>query len=312
MSDIIDTPQIVTTDTLNTFKEELLSSIGLKIGNKSLIQTNNTDTIKVTNSAIFGMNHKVDSDKGLKNVLISGQNNIVSTWNQTVLGQFNKANPNALFILGNGAGDLNRNNAFEILKNGNIKIGPCELAVSGGKLVSTNKFAYDSTILGDELDKLDSFAKIKDYVDTMTDDTELISIGILKKLLNYIPTETGLTPENIAELIPENGLSLEPEDPAAKQKALSIADALALKSELIAISNEARYNDLLEKLTRLEKNVSYLISCLTVDKIANADGSIEYYAVGLADYALDMDTPFTFASDSTDSENTTQTEGDTE
>lgn len=309
MSDIIDTPQIVTTDALNTFKDELLSSIGLKIGNKSLIQTNNADTIKVTNSAIFGMNHDVDSNKGLKNVLVSGQNNIVSTWNQTVLGQFNRANPNALFILGNGVGDLNRNNAFEILKNGNIKIGPCELGVSGGRLVSTNKIAYDSTILGDELDELDSFAKIKNYIDTTTNDTELIPIGILKKLLNYIPTETGLTPETIAELIPENGLGLEPDDPTAKQKALSIADALALKSELIEISDEARYNDLLAKLTRLEQNVSYLISCLTVDKIVNSDGSIEYYAVGLADYALDMDTPFTFAADS---ENTTQTEGDTE
>ena len=55
-----------------------------------------------------------------------------------------------------------------------------------------------------------------------------------------------------------------------------------------------------EDLQKLKEQVSYLISSLTVDKISNAsykgenEELIEYYTVGIADYALDRDTQFIF------------------
>lgn len=321
MSEELNKPQIITAETLVAFKEELLKSIGITISNKSLIQSDSFDTQgsnidKAVNSAIFGSEHKIDAPKGVKNVLISGYNNIANTWNQTVLGQFNVPNSDALFILGNGAGDLKRSNAIEILKNGNIKIKTCELGITGDKLISTKKIAYDTNLYTDEnsFDKLTDFAAIKKFIDGIDNDTELVPIGIVKKLIDYIPTESGLNSLDIAAIIPAEGLNYEGTD--KDKKALSIAAAEELKQKLLDIKTDAVYIDLSNKIRRLEENVSYLISCLTVDKVTNADYKkegdelVEYYAVGLADYALDMDTPFSFADDLSNIENTTEGENE--
>lgn len=42
---------------------------------------------------------------------------------QTAIGKYNKENPDALFIVGNGTSDTFRSNAFEVLKDGKIALG---------------------------------------------------------------------------------------------------------------------------------------------------------------------------------------------
>jgi hypothetical protein len=115
-------PQIVTIETLNTFKNQILDSIGIAIGKTtenagtihSIIQVDNPKILKVSNSAAFGTGHIADTSKqGLKNILVSGQGNIVNSWNQTVIGTFNKPVENTLFVIGNGSGETQRQNIFK-------------------------------------------------------------------------------------------------------------------------------------------------------------------------------------------------------
>ena len=54
------------------------------------------------------------------NTHASGECTIATTKNQFVIGQFNKINPNALLIVGNGSSEESRSNAFEVLKDGSI------------------------------------------------------------------------------------------------------------------------------------------------------------------------------------------------
>ncbi|MBR2388113.1 MAG: hypothetical protein IKB02_09965 [Clostridia bacterium] len=42
---------------------------------------------------------------------------------QTAIGKYNKENPDALFIVGNGTSDNDRSNAFEVLKDGRVVLG---------------------------------------------------------------------------------------------------------------------------------------------------------------------------------------------
>ena len=295
-------PKLVTVDILESFKKDLLKSIGISVKPtnnnnhlNSIIQKNSltqasTDA-KIVNSAIFGLQHDIGATKTLKNVFITGQGNIASNSNQTILGQFNASNPNALFIIGNGTGDTNRNNAFTVLKNGNIKIGTCELGVDSNQLLSNKRIAYDSTI-AEDISNLDSFNAVKNYLNDNVADNELIPANIFKQILNYVLSDEGISP-NIADgLIPAEGISYSGAD--ANKKALSITAAKELDAKINQMSDNSRYQELSNKLDQLKQDLSYLLSCITVDKITNEDGSIEYYSVGLADYALDMDTTFTF------------------
>jgi hypothetical protein len=94
MSDLNDTPQIITLETLQTFKDELTNNFGLKLNTtNSLIQLNNNDlffennTAKVINSAVFGSEHEVSEDADYpQNVLVAGFGNVVSNDNQVVFG----------------------------------------------------------------------------------------------------------------------------------------------------------------------------------------------------------------------------------
>ncbi len=56
----------------------------------------------------------------MDNTHASGESTIASAKNQFVVGQYNKENPDALFIVGNGTSEENRSNAFEVLKDGRI------------------------------------------------------------------------------------------------------------------------------------------------------------------------------------------------
>lgn len=48
---------------------------------------------------------------------------IASAASQAVFGQYNTEERDALFIVGNGTGSVNRNNAFEVFANGEVKVG---------------------------------------------------------------------------------------------------------------------------------------------------------------------------------------------
>ena len=69
-----------------------------------------------------------------QNTLASGENShagglgtIASAENQTAIGMYNKENPNALFIVGNGTSNTDRHNAFEVYKDGSIAINEIKI-----------------------------------------------------------------------------------------------------------------------------------------------------------------------------------------
>lgn len=65
-----------------------------------------------------------------QNTLASGENShagglgtIASADNQTVIGMYNKEEPEALFIVGNGTSGTSRSNAFVVYRDGSVEIG---------------------------------------------------------------------------------------------------------------------------------------------------------------------------------------------
>lgn len=52
-----------------------------------------------------------------------GYHTIASADYQTSIGMYNKQNPNALFVVGNGTSDTEPSNAFEVLKDGKVTLG---------------------------------------------------------------------------------------------------------------------------------------------------------------------------------------------
>lgn len=54
----------------------------------------------------------------------SGYGTIATATAQSVVGRFNTADNNAMFIVGTGADDLNRKNAFTVTNNSNVIVGP--------------------------------------------------------------------------------------------------------------------------------------------------------------------------------------------
>lgn len=299
------TPEIITATTLNIFKEELLHSLGLTIGGKSLVQEKSLDidsAKKVYTSIISGTGHQISSNKGLNNIFITGQGNIAAGNNQTVIGQFNIADPNALFIVGNGVGDTVRNNSFEVLRDGSIKIQTAILGVNTtGDFVSKSKINYHPEILVDAETlkaNTDSLVKLKQYIDTFSDG-ELLPAGIIKQIIAQIPITQDITAASLKTFIKDID-DAQVTASNADQMALSVASARALRDQLAPKTDYALITQLNTKVALLEQKLSYLISSLTVDKITNADYKnpgdelIEIYSVGVADYALDADTEFTF------------------
>jgi hypothetical protein len=272
-------PQIVTVDTLKTFKDELLDSIGITISNKSLIHSNNTAVTKTATSAVFGSNHKVDigTNAGLKNVLVSGMGNIASTWNQTVLGQFNAADENALFIIGTGSSDTNRKTAFKVLKDNKINING-EIYGDTGKVVFVNPINYKETTT----ESFDSLNSLYSYLEEIPD-TELIPAKVIKELLLNIKDETGTALKNF------NVLSDDLNETDIENKTWNIEQIKAYCTQISPQIAEGAVISLNNKLSALQSEISYLLSCLTVTRKFDENND-EYFIIGLASAALDMDT----------------------
>lgn len=244
-------PKIVTLESLESFKNQFTDILGIKLNsniNKSLVQINAGTDIKVTHSAIFGINHQASEQE---NILIAGLGNKAVADNQTVLGTYNNSNSDALFIVGNGSTDEIRSNAFTVLKSGHILGTPLKTSDSLQDILNN---LDDSTLIT---------ADIVKQINTATDATTI---------LNLVNWQTS-TETKLSDL----------------ENKINNKDAIELQS----LRNE---------IQSLRKQVSYLISCLTVDKISNAayktenEDLIEYYAVGVADYALDADTQISLES----------------
>ena len=61
---------------------------------------------------------------------------------QFVAGRYNKINPNALFIVGNGTSETDRRNAFEVLKDGSFNFKLTQIA--SGEYTGTSKAGADN------------------------------------------------------------------------------------------------------------------------------------------------------------------------
>jgi hypothetical protein len=313
MSDT-NVPQILTLEALTKFKEDLVKSIGINLGhNNSIVLAANKDVQKVANSAIIGENHTIElitlntedsnlnfNKQSLKNVLIAGQSNIATSWNQTIIGSFNKPVSDAAFLVGTGTSELTRNNAFEIYKDGRVGIHDVFFTpVNSDQLGITGKLSYNNggllkDVQTDHHGEL-SWEGIQSILNNLNGN-ELITADILQALftkiscyLSFDAKEADNWRNNLVQ-----GLDYSADDLASK--ALSVEAGLKLKEEF----GEAKITELKNAIFALKSQISYLISCLTVDKITNADTKadtdelVEYYAVGIADYALDSDTVFSF------------------
>jgi hypothetical protein len=326
------TPEIVTIDVLKGFKQQLVNSLGLFMSKEghnynSIIQSGNNYIQYTANSVIVGSGHKTDNTdveqekKGLKNIFITGQNNIANSWNQAIFGAFNEPNEQAALIIGNGTSDLNRKNSFTIYKNGDISINDLLFTTSTNSLVLTNGTISYGTVNPAVTASWNSYIT---YVKDQLTDNTLVSVDLIKPLVEICNAVYSVLPEIespdeildifndatswrasvVQDLVfdADNNASA-PEGCNTEETAVSIKSALELAAQIKNI--EASYSDnelnkVKEDLQKLKEQVSYLISSLTVDKISNAsykgenEELIEYYTVGIADYALDRDTQFIF------------------
>jgi hypothetical protein len=315
-----DSYQIVTLDDLKVFRQELLNSIGVKLGNNnSIIQLSNDKVYKVANSAFIGEGHKTPdpttnedgttSRIGLKNIFVAGHGNSVNAWNQSVFGTFNKEVKEALFIVGNGTSDFIRNNVLEVHTDGTFKVHDVSFKPQESQQLKIDgKLLYESSPLTNvDIDSL-GWTDFYNYINSLTD-TELISADVVKLICNKVnqhlkdnPNIDGSWSNNLVQHL----LQISSSDEVAynnitadASKALSLKDGQFLYQLINKYRDDAAIVDLKNQLNLLKRQISYLISCLTVDKLTTAD--TEYYAVGIADYALDYDTKFKISDTDTSS-----------
>lgn len=261
-------PQIVTIDTLNFFKQHLAADFALVSNSddniNSIVQlnanidenTNEANIIRVKNSAIFGTQHTADT---LSNVFIAGRGNIATNHQQVILGTFNKADSNARFIIGNGTSDSNRHNAITVTTNDviindlSIKKQNNTICLQSDLPISINNIIFDQNNINATVDGINEINSWK---------------------------------ENLVQ-------SLEYTAADASTKALSVEAGQKLQQQISKLETSTSNSGLQTQINDLKQQISYLISCLTVDKITN--GTQDYYAVGVADFAFDADTKFKVA-----------------
>jgi hypothetical protein len=257
---------------LEEFTRAFSNSLGIKLGNQSIIQSQTL----------------ADNMSQATNVLVAGYGNIAAKQGQTVLGTFNIPSETAVFVVGNGSSLENRKNAIEINSN---NIYTTKIHYFANELTDVSNLETDD-IIG--LNK-----KLNDIADT-----EVVTGNIIKALGKKIPSNLGLSDEALSEIFPENGLiNAELPEATLLRTGLNLKDARAMQESIDQLSklvNSITGVDVDAKLNQLRQEISYLISRLTVDKITNKDYKaeqdeyIEIYTVGLADYALDSDTTFKF------------------
>lgn len=303
-----NSPQIITLETLDAFKNEFLTSVHLMPSSDNLVNSivqidanvdKNTfisNILKVKDSVIFGTNHSANT---LSNVFIAGRGNIATSNNQTILGQFNSPNSDGLFIVGSGTSASNRKNSLVINKNGSVNIKDLLLDstadtvnISAAKDIVINnklKVVYDIIFNTD--------AEFCNAVDQLNDNdviTAKVAKQLTKALRSYLQDISDLDNNIITTDISNlktwqtnlvQDLSYVAED--ADTKALSVTAGQQLKTQ-IDNKNDANISNIQNQINELKQQISYLVSCLTVDKISN--NNTEFYAVGVADFALDADT----------------------
>ena len=161
---------------------------------------------------------------------------------------------------------------------------------------------YNNNLL---LTDLENLTVLSQKVDKLSDN-ELVPANIVKRLVaaiaGYVTSNGKSDSEILGELMHWQGTLVQPltyTDKDADKKALSVAAGQELQKAINAIQI-ADVKELATQITQLKQQVSYLISCLTVEKVSNEDYRdvenqeplIEYYTVGLADFAFDADTKF--------------------
>ncbi len=97
-------------------------------------------------SVALGESTTADAD----NTLACGENTVASAKNQTVVGMNNDTDDDALFIVGNGTDQANKNNAFSVLNTGDVIIDN-DLDVNGtlnaeGDSVFSGEATFDSNL----------------------------------------------------------------------------------------------------------------------------------------------------------------------
>ncbi len=264
----IQAPQIVTIDTLNTFKQHLANDLALVSNSNdninSIVQlnanldenTNESHTIKVKNSAIFGTQHTADA---LSNVFLAGCGNIATNHYQVILGTFNETDSNARFIVGNGTSNTNRNNAISVTTDC-VTINKLNITKQNNTICLQSEFPISINNIIFDQNNVDAAVAGVAEINTWKDN--------LVQTLNYTAAD-------------------------ANTKALSVAVGQELQKQITELKTSTSTEGLQEQINALKQQISYLISCLTVDKITNGDQ--DYYAVGVADFAFDADTKFKVA-----------------
>lgn len=86
-------------------------------GKYSMAQNLNTKAIG-DNSTALGNNSTASGESSF----VTGHGSKATLYAQTVVGRFNDTDTNALFIIGNGEGDSDRSNAFEVYDDGSISL----------------------------------------------------------------------------------------------------------------------------------------------------------------------------------------------
>jgi len=98
------------------------ANYGMIIGGR-----NNTITTGAFNAAILGGFSNTINGTGSAGMAL-GSNLIVDGNNQVVIGRWNASNNNTKFIVGAGASDTDRKNAFEVLNTGQAKLAQYEIS----------------------------------------------------------------------------------------------------------------------------------------------------------------------------------------
>lgn len=86
--------------------------------NSSVLKTLNGPVL--TASSVFGGSYSIV--QGSYSTAVGGNKLKITKNNQTVLGQFNNPETDALFVIGNGTNEQNRTNALELSSNGSLSI----------------------------------------------------------------------------------------------------------------------------------------------------------------------------------------------
>jgi hypothetical protein len=308
-------PEIITLDSLQQFKNELLTDIKLNSDSNniknSIVQLNaNKDLtadiehpLKVKDSVIFGVGHEASAvnNKGLINVFIAGKGNKAITNNQTIFGTYNKVDQNAVFMVGVGSSEQDRHNIITASKTA-LNLNNLLITTNTDTDIQIDTINEDTNIILNKnlylkhITDIDSFSSLQTAVsDSNLADNALVPGNMIKQIVKSLASiETVVNDDK--SLVQDLTYS----EADADKKALSVAAGQQLEQQIKvldakikSISDSAITYDIDNKIKQLKQQISYLLSCLTVDKISTE--SEDYYAVGLANFALDSDTKFKLA-----------------